>query len=195
MAATSARHRAGHQRHQLATAAGGALVVVIAVLSAWAHHSLSAARPAPSAPATALPASAASVAPLPSPPLRVQLRGWLADADPSINALVSAGDNVVARASQGDIAGTAAACRTAAGAAASAQQHLPSPDAALNPALQQAFNEYQTGIRYCTSQTQKQDAIDIGQAAGFIKQGKMHLQNATDILEEDLSSDSVVLSV
>jgi hypothetical protein len=187
--------RGRYQRHELATAAGWAvLVVLIAVLSAWAHHSLCTARPAPSNTAAALPASAASTAPLRSPPLRVQLRAWLDEAEPSINALVIAGDNVVAAATQGDIAGTGAACQTAAGALASAQQHMPSPDPVLNTALQQAFNDYQAGIRYCISGTQNQDAIDIGEGAGFIDQGKIGLQKAFDIIKVDLSSDSAVLT-
>jgi len=82
-----------------------------------------------------------------------------------------------------------------AAALVSAQQHLPSPDPALNIALQQAFNDYQEGIRWCIRGTQNQDAIDIGQAAGFIEQGKFALQNAFDIVETDLSADSDVLTV
>jgi hypothetical protein len=185
-----------YQRHELAAAAGWAmLVVLIAVLSAWAHHSLSTARPAPSNTATTLRASALSAPPSPSPPLSVQLRAWRDEAEPSINALIIAGDNAVASAAQGDIAGTDAACQTAAGAVASAEQHLPSPDPALNTALQQAFNDYQARIRYCISGTQNQNAIDIGKGAGFIDQGKIDLQKALDILEADLSSDSAVLTV
>jgi hypothetical protein len=187
-----------YQRHELAAAAGWAvLVVVIAVLSAWAHHSLSTSRPAVTKTAAVRPAGAASAAPLaspPSPPLRVQLRAWLDDAEASIDALVVAGDNVVATATRGDTAGTGTACQTAAGALASARQHLPSPDPALNTALQQAFSDYRAGIRCCFPGTQNQDAVDVGQAPGLIDQGKIVLQNAFDILEADLSADSDVLT-
>jgi hypothetical protein len=196
--ATSRRHGAQgrHQQcHELVAAAGAAvLVVVIAVLSMWAHHSLSHARPAATSTATVLPAGAASGAPSPSAPLRVQLRAWLDDAEPSINTLVIAGDNVVGTATRGDIAGTGTACQTAADTLANARQHLPSPSPALNTALQQAFSDYQAGIRCCIPGTQNQDAVEIGQAPGFIDQGKVVLQNAFDILEAGLSADSDVLT-
>jgi len=195
--ASSGRHRTAgwYQRHELIAAAGAAvLLVVIAVLWTWAHHSLSTARLAPSNTATALPASAAPALPLGSPSLRELLRAWLDEAEPSIDSLSIAGDNVVAPASRGDIAGTRAACQTARDALANAQQHLPSPDSALNTALQQAFDDYRAGIGYCISGTQNQDPIDIGKGAGFISQGKIELQKAFDIIEEDLSSDSAVLT-
>ena len=188
------RHR--YQRHELVAPVSGAmLVVVIAVLSAWAHHSLSNARLVATDTFAVQPASAASAAPPPSPSLRDQLRAWLDDARPSIHAVVIAGDNVVATAAGADIGGASTACQMTAAALASAQQHLPSPDQALNIALQQAFNDYQEGIRWCIRGTQNQDAIDIGQAAGFIEQGKFALQKAFDIVEADLSADSDVLTV
>src|SRR5271156_5999306 len=129
-----------------------------------------------------------------SSPCRRCGRITLDDAAPSINALVIAGDNVVGTATRGDIAGTGTACQTAADALASARQHLPSPDPALNTALQQAFSDYQAGIRWCIRGTQKQDAVEIGQDAGFIDQGKVVLQKAFDTLEADLSADSDVLT-
>jgi len=205
--ATSSRHRAPEhyprkagtnllgkqgrsQRHELVTAAGWVvLLVVISVLSAWAHHSLSAARPAaPSAPA-ALPAGAFDPQ-LPPLPMSMQMRAWLNIAEPSLIALVNARDNIVAAAAQGDVAGTGAACRAAADPVANTQQHLPSPDAALNAALQQALTSYRAGIRYCISGTQNQDGEDIGQATADIGQGNTDLQAAVDILEGDLSSDA-----
>ena len=65
----------------------------------------------------------------------------------------------------------------------------------MNIALQQAFDDYQEGIRWCIRGTQDQDAIDIGRAAGFIEQGKFALQRAFEIVEADLSADSDVLTV
>jgi uncharacterized iron-regulated membrane protein len=188
------RHR--YQRHELVAAASGAvLVIVIAVLSAWAHQSLSNTRLAATNTAAVQPASAASAAPPPSPSLRVQLRAWLDDARPSIHGVIIAGDTVVAAAARADIGGANTACQTTAAALASAQQHLPSPDPAVNIALQQAFDDYQEGIRWCIRGTQGQDAIDIGQAVGFIEQGKFALQRAFEIVEADLSADSDVLTV
>jgi hypothetical protein len=184
------------QRYELAAAIGGVmLVVVIAVLSTWAHHSLSAARPTAPKIAAALPAGAPSPTPTPSPPLRAQLRAWLEEANPSINALATAGDNVVSIGPHGGIAATGAACEKLAGALAYAQQHLPSPDPALTTALQRAFSDYEAGIRHCVSGTQRQDAVDIGQGAGFISQGNLELQKAFDVVEVDLSSGSEVLTV
>jgi hypothetical protein len=178
------------QRHELAAAAGGVvLLVVIAVLSAWAHHSLSTARPAPPHDAAALPAGAFDPQ-LPPLPMSMQMRAWLNIAGPSLNALVNAQDDIVAAAAQGDVAGTGAACQAAAGAVANTQQHLPSPDAALNTALQHALTNYRVGIRYCISGTQNQDAEDIGQATAHISQGNTDLQAAVDIVEGDLSSDA-----
>ena len=201
--ARSSRHRAHprgkrhrYQRYELVAAASGAvLVVVIAVLSAWAHHSLSNARPAATNTAVVQPASAASAVPPPSPSLRDQVRAWLDDSRPSIHAVITAGDDVVATGARADIGGTSTACQMTAAALVSAQQHLPSPDPALNTALQQAFNDYQEGIRWCIRGTQNQDATNIGQAADFIEQGKFALQNAFEIVEADLSADSDVLTV
>ncbi len=182
--------RSRYQRRQLVAAASLiVLVVVVAVLAAWAHHSLSAARPASSHAARALPASEStphSSTQPPSPPMRE----WLTKAEPSIDALFMAGSDAVALAAQGDIAATGAACHTAAGAAADLQQVLPSPDPALNTALQQALTDYQRGIRLCISGTQQQNAITIGEATVYTDRGNTDLQSAVDITECDLSSDA-----
>lgn len=187
--AKSGHHRGqgkNQQRHELVAAAGWAvLVVVIAVLSTWAHHSLSTARPAASHAAVTQPANSFS----PPLPMGTQVHAWLNDAEPSINALFIAADNIVATATQADIAGTAAACQSAAGAAANLQHHLPSPDPALTTALQQAIDSYQVGIRHCISGTQNRDAV-IGEATVYINQGSTDLQEAVDILNGDLSSDA-----
>lgn len=121
------------------------LAVVIAVLSTWAHHSLSTARSAKTTTAAGPPASASAPPPT-SVPMRMQLRAWLAEAEPSINALVTVRDNIAAAAARKDVTGTGVACRTAGGAVANSQQHMPSPDPALNAALQQAIIGYQAGL-------------------------------------------------
>ncbi len=169
---------------------GAALVAVIAVLSAWAHHSMSTTRPGPSNPATTLPANAALAAPLPPPPQRNQLRAWREEAEPSMDVLLVAAAAVVGSATQGDIAGTGAACQTTADATTSVLRHLPSPDPTLNTALQHAVDDYQAGVRHCISGTKKEDAVDILRGAGLVSQGKVDLLKAYDILEADLSPDS-----
>lgn len=196
--ATSSRHRAPvrsalkaganppakqgrYQRRELAAATGGAvLLVVIAMLSAWAHYSVSTFRPASPHAAAVQPANS----------MRTPLGAWLNDAEPSINALVVARENIVVAAVQGDIAGTRTACQTAAGALATLQEHLPSPNLGLTNTLQQAINNYRVGVRHCMLGTQKQDAVEIGEATVYIKQGYTDLQKAIRILEDDLSSDA-----
>jgi hypothetical protein len=118
------------------------------------------------------------------------MRAWLNKAGPSIDALVAAGDGIVAAAPQSDIAATGAACQTAADAVANLQQRLPSPDPVLNIALQQAITDYQVGIRYCISGTQNQDAVKIGEATVRIDQGNTDMQIAVDIIESVLSPDA-----
>ena len=66
------------------------------------------------------------------------------------------------------------------------QHHLPSPDPALNTALQQAINSYHVGLRYCIAGVQNQDGNDIEQAATYINQGNAGLQSAVDLLDRDL---------
>ncbi len=205
--ATSSRHRAQarsrrtaganppakqgrYQRRERAAATGAAvLLVVIAMLSAWAHYSVSTVRPASPHAAAAQPGNSFGP-PQPSLSMRTLLGAWLNDAEPSINALVIARDNIVFGAVQGDIAGTRAACQTAAGALATLQKHLPSPNLGLTNVLQQAINNYHVGIRHCISGTQNQDAVEIGEATVYIKQGYTDLQKAVHILEDDLSDDA-----
>ena len=107
--ATTACRRVPAQvrRRQPVIAVGWAvLLVVIVVLSAWAHHSLSASRQASQHAAAAQPASSISP-PLPALPVGPQLRAWFTDAKPSIIAMFIAADNFVTAARYGDIAGRA----------------------------------------------------------------------------------------
>jgi hypothetical protein len=190
--ATSSRHRASRKRggSELVAAVGGAvLLVVIAMLSAWAHHSLSTVQPASPHAAAAQPANSMSP-PLAPLPMGTQVRAWFTDAKPSIIALFGAADNLVTAARYGDIAATGAACQTTAGAVANLQHHVPSPDPALNIELQQAITSYQLGIRHCVSGTQNRDPIEIGKATGYINQGSTYLNATVGMIEDDLSSDA-----
>jgi hypothetical protein len=149
--------------------------------------------PSPHA-AAALPAGGFSPQPPPpqppSGPMRTQLRAWLTEAEPSIDALFIARDEIVAAAALADFAATGAACQSAAGAVANTEQHLPSPDPALNIELRQALTKYQVGIRHCISGTQNRNAIEIGEATVYINQGTTDLRTAVDMIESDLSSDA-----
>ena len=185
----SARKGGDRQRRELVAAASGAvLLVVIAVLSAWAH-SLSTVRPASPHAAAAQPANSVS-SPPPPLPMGTSVGAWLTDAKPSIIALFGAADNLVTAARLGDIAVTGAACQTAAGAVANLQHHIPSPDPALNTELQKSITSYQVGIRHCVSGTQNRDPIEIGEATFYINEGSTDLQAAVGIIEDDLSSDA-----
>ncbi len=173
------RHRAPvHHVQQRTLAAGGALLVaVIAVLSAWAHHSLSAGRSARS-----------TAAGTPSPPAIEQLRAWLSDAESSINALTTARDNIAVAAIRNDLAATGVACQTAGAAVVNSQQHLPSPEPALNTALHQAIGKYQTGLGYCLSGARSQDAALLAKAAAYFNDGDTDLQAAMNFLDRNLSA-------
>ena len=176
---------AGYQRHELiAAAAGAVLLVVIGVLSGWAHYSLSTAPPVLANTAATTQASAAT--PLASPPMRAQMRTWLTPAQPSINALLTARHEITSAAAIDDIDGTGAACQTADGAVTSVQHHLPSPDPALTAALQRAMNTYRVGLGYCITGAQNQDGNDLEHAVTYINQGNAGLQAAVDLLECDL---------
>lgn len=187
---------ARHQRQELVAAASGAtLIGVVGLLSGWAHHSLSSAPPtAPNIAATASSTGAAT-----SPHLRVQLRAWLTQAQPSINALMAARYEVAAAAASDDIIATGAACRNADIAVAGAQQYLPSPDLELNTALAHAIDSYRLGVRFCIAGVERHDANNISRAAGYISEGNAELQQAVDILQRDLPdarpSDPGVLTV
>jgi hypothetical protein len=184
--AYSGLHRAPDKCDALLAAAGGAaLLVVIAALSAWAHYSLSVSEPHANRAAT--PPARASTAPLPSQVMRAQLRTWLTEAEPSINALVTTRHEIASAAANHDITKTGAACQTADGAVANFQHQLPSPDPVLNTLLQQAIAAYHIGVHYCTSGVQKNDANDIEQAANYIDQGNAGLEAAVDILQRSLA--------
>jgi hypothetical protein len=188
----SGRHRSSRRRRGsglIASAGGALLFVVIAVLSAWAHQSLSTVRPASPHAAATQPANSMSP-PLAPPPMGAQVRAWFTDAKPSIITLFGAADNLVTAAKYGDIAATGAACKTTADAVAKVQRHTPSPDPTLNTELQQAITSYQVGIRHCVRGTQNRDPIEIGEATVAVNQGSTDLQTAVGIIEEDLSADA-----
>ncbi len=183
---TTPRHRTPvHRARERALAASGAvLVAIIAVLSAWAHHSLSSGGSARS-----------NAHPKPPRPAFEQLRAWLSDAEPSINALTTARDNIAVAATQKDLAATGAACQTAGAAVANSQQHLPSPEPALNTALHRAIGKYQAGLGYCLSGSRSQDAAQLAQAAAYFNEGDTDMQAAMKFLDRNLPAGSAVLVV
>ncbi len=187
VSARSARRSGGRQ---VVIAVGSAVVlVVIVVLSAWAHHSLSASRQ-PSQHAPAAPPASSISPPLPGMPVGPLLRVWFTDAKPSIRAMFIAGGNFVTAARYGDIAGAGAACHTTTDALATLQQHMPSPDPALNTKMRQAITHYQAGVRDCGAGQQDRDPVETATAMVSIEHGNTDLQAAVGILEEDLASEA-----
>ena len=186
--ATYSYHRASAR----SVAVGWAvLLVVVVVLTALAHYSLSASRQASPHAVAAPPASSVSPPPR-TVPVGPQLRAWFTHAGPSITVMFIAADNFVTAARYGDIARAGAACQTAADALAKFQQQTPSPDPypALNTKLQQAITDYQAGVRDCVAGKQDRDPVETGKAIVSFNQGSTDLQAAVGIIEEDLAYEA-----
>ena len=173
----------GGRRERMAALGGVILLLVIIVMTAWAHHSLSSAPPAPPRPAVhPVRTSGQSTG--------MHVRAWVTDAQPSISALFRATDEVAAAVSFGDIAATGAACQSADAAVANVQKHLPSPDPAVNSVLQQAITNYQVGIRRCTLAVRNNDTVDLGEATVYLHRGCVDLQRAVTTLQDDVGSET-----
>ncbi|MEY8016286.1 hypothetical protein [Mycobacterium servetii] len=181
----SAKPASYHRQELIAAASGAVLVVVIGVLSGWAHYSLSNANPASPRAASAAPATGVAE-PLTSSQPGGQLQGWLTQAEPSIDELIVARRAVTAAAAAGDVTATGAACRSADASVAGAQRHLPSPDPELNIALQQAIDNYRVGLRHCVVGVQNRDGGEIAYAASYLDQGNAELRAGLAIIEKDL---------
>lgn len=176
--------RTKEQRCELiAAASGAALLTVVGVFSGWAHHSLTTARPAPAS-AAARPAADSAVPT--AYPMQAALRTWLGQAEPSIDALLTARHLIASAAANNDIARTGATCESAKNAVAALQRSLPSPDARLTNAFQQAINRYGVGLRYCVAGAQSHGSQDMAQAATYLRQASGELQAAVDLVTAEI---------
>jgi hypothetical protein len=177
MARSGPRKSGRYQRDQRIAATGTVVLLVITVaLSAWMYQKTSTAqRDSPDSAATAPPSA-------PTSAVRVQLRAWLTQSEPLINALVIARNNIAAAAAERDIPGTGAACQTASGAVADLHRQLPSPEPTLNSTFQQAISSYKLGLPYCIGTTHVQEGSGLQQAATFITQGDTAMRAALDFL-------------
>lgn len=144
-------------------------LIVAAAVSMWVYGRSTEQPPALNTAATAPPSAS-------DPQMRVQLRAWLTESEPAIDALVIARNNIATAAGQRDIAGTGAACRTASGAVADLHRRMPSPDPMLNKEFLQAINDYDVGLPYCVSGT------GIQQAAAYITAADAAMRAVFDIL-------------
>jgi hypothetical protein len=172
--------RPRRQRHELLAAAGGAvLVAVIGTCTGWSHHGSTAAAPVAATRAEARPADAV---PPGASAMHGPLRAWLSRAEPSIDALLTARHLIASAAANNDIARTGATCASAQDAVAALQQSLPSPDARLTNAFQQAINRYGVGLDYCVSGARNQDGHVMARAVGYIRQANGELQAAVELV-------------
>lgn len=165
------------RRHERATTASGAvLLLVIGVLATWAHHSLS------GGPSPAVAATQSSL----SAPARTHLRAWLTRAEPSLDALLAARHQIASAAANNDVPATVLTCEHAAGAVSGVDRSLPSPDSALTIALQRAIGNYRLALDHCIGGAHNQDAGDFLQAATYLRQASEEMQAAVDLLKRDL---------
>ncbi len=189
--ATPTRHRPSRDGdgRELVAMGWAALLVVLVVLSSWAHQSLATTRPPLSHSAAAQPAKSMSP---PLAPLTVgtQIQAWFTEAKPSIIALFGAADNLVTAATYGNIAAAGSACPTLASAVGNAQHHVPSPDQTLNIKLRQAITDYREGIGHCVPGARNRDPVELGEARVATSRGSAELQAAVGIIEDDLSSEA-----
>jgi hypothetical protein len=188
--AASARHRSSRTTdgRELAAMGWAALLVVVVVLSNWAHHSLSITDPS-SHSAAVQPARSMSP-PLAPPTVGTQLQAWFTEAKPSIIALFGAADNLVTAARYGNVDAAGSACHTLASAVGNVQHHVPSPDPTLNTKLRQAITDYREGLSHCVPGAQIRDPVELGEARVSTSRGSAELQAAVGIIEDDLSSDA-----
>ncbi|MGA8331697.1 MAG: hypothetical protein WB777_20715 [Mycobacterium sp.] len=156
---------------QVALAGLVALLIVITAMASWAYCK-SSARQADSVDSAAAPSAST-------------MPEWLAESEPSINALVDARQEIAAAAAKGDLAATGAACRTAAGAAAHLHRQMPSPAPALTTTLQRALSSYDLGLPYCISATQANDGHGLQRAANYITEGDAVMRVAIGFLGHD----------
>jgi hypothetical protein len=163
------------REQQIALTGMIAVLIVIAALASWAYCKSSARQ-----------ADSANISPTPTASTMPQ---WLAESEPSINALVAARQEIAAAAAKGDLAATGAACRTASGAAAHLHRQMPSPTPILTTTLQRALSSYDLGLPYCISATQANDGHGLQRAANYISEGDAVMRVAVGFLGHDSDSD------
>lgn len=165
-----------YERDQLIALAGlVTLLIVIATLASWAYCK-SSSRQADLVNSSATPAAST-------------MPQWLAETEPSINALVAARQEIAAAAAKGDLAATGAACRAASSAAAHLHRQMPSPTPMLTATLQRALSSYDLGLPYCISATQANDGHGLQRAANYITEGDAVMREAIGFLGHDSDAE------
>jgi len=164
-------------RTRVAAVCAVALFMIFAAVSVWAY---------PRTPTGQSDSLDGAATPPPSdlaPPLRAQLRAWLTESRPLINALVIARNNIATAAAVRDIARTGAACQTATGAVADLHRQLPSPAPTLTRTFEQVIDNYDVGLPYCIGAMHADGGSGMQQAATFITRADAAMRTAFDFLE------------
>jgi hypothetical protein len=173
-----------YQREQRFTIASWAVLVLIGALSASAYHHWSSKR-------SASPDEAAMAPVAPT----ISMHTWLEQSEAAVNGLVGARNTIAAAASRRDIPATGTACRTATDAVATLRQHMPSPEASVNSALQQAISNYTIGLPDCISASRNVDGQGMQRAARYISQGDDAMQLGLDLLEDQAAPSASQLGM
>ncbi|MDR3660219.1 MAG: hypothetical protein P4L86_07435, partial [Mycobacterium sp.] len=108
-------------------------------------------------------------------------------------------NNIAAAAANNDSAGIQRACESGQVIVPRVQEHLPSPDSALNTALQQTLDDYRFGFNECLVGVRYQDPAGIELAAVYLHRANEDLRVAMEVIARDLddveSTDSAVVPV
>jgi len=161
------------------------VVIVMATFVGWMFHGFSlvglflpdAAAAAPSA------VTAQSKA---QPPAQ-QLYAWLAQVASPLDALIVVRDRIAAAATHLDDTGIRRECDRGQAFLPRIQEHLPSPDLALNAALQRTVDDYRMAFAECLTETRHQDAAGVELAAVYLYRANEDLQATMAIIRRDLA--------
>jgi hypothetical protein len=164
-------------RQRVAAVRTVAWFIIFAAVSVWAYPRSSASQ------SDSLDEAATPLVSALAPQIRVELRAWLTESEPLINALVIARNNIAAAAAERDIARTGAACQTATGVVADLHRQLPSPALTLTTTFQEVISNYDAGLPYCIGATRVNAGDGMQHAAAFITRADAAMRTAFDFLK------------
>lgn len=164
-------------RTRVAAVCAVVLFMIVAAVSVWVYPR------SPTGQSDSLDGVSTSASSTLGTQMRVQLRAWLTESGPVINAVVIARNNIAAAAAERDVAATGTACQSATGAVADLHHQLPSPEPALTTTFAQAVSNYDVGLPYCIGASGVRDGRGLQLAATFITQADTAMHAALDFLQ------------
>ncbi len=174
-----------------------AVLIAVATFVGWMFHGVSLVELV--LPDSAATAPKAATAPSASPTKEQRLYAWLVQVEPSIDALLSVRDSIAAGAADADMSAVRSGCEAGLPIVARIEERLPSPDPALNTALQQTLNDYRFGFIQCLRGIRDQDTAGIELAAVYLYRANADLRAVMAIIARDLGdfdpNDSGVVHV